>query len=78
MTVELVIDVEIVDLTEAEATEITGRTPAWVKAFPVEDVKRAYLDRIWLPGRDFHLPSSANHSGMSPVSSSIGECVGIR
>jgi hypothetical protein len=49
VTVEPVVDAEIVDLTEHEATKITGRIRAWVKAFPAEDVKRAYFGRIWLP-----------------------------
>jgi hypothetical protein len=49
VTVEPVIGAEIVDLTEDEATKITGRIRAWVKAFPAEDVKRAYFGRVWLP-----------------------------
>ncbi|MGO9032635.1 hypothetical protein [Mycobacterium sp.] len=49
MTVEPVVNAEIVDLTEDEATKITGRIRTWVKAFPAEDVKRAYFGRIWLP-----------------------------
>jgi hypothetical protein len=44
----LVVDAEIVDLTEDEATAVTGRIRTWVKACPIEDVKRAYMGRVWL------------------------------
>jgi hypothetical protein len=42
------IDAEIVDLTADEADQITGRIRQWVNAFPADDVKTAYLGRIWL------------------------------
>jgi hypothetical protein len=44
----LVVDAEIVDLTSDEAAKITSRIRTWVKAFPAEDVKRAYFGRVWL------------------------------
>jgi hypothetical protein len=35
-------------ITEDEAQQITSRIREWVKAFLVEDVKRAYEGRIWI------------------------------
>lgn len=49
MSDEQPVDAEVVDdLTATEATEITRRIRAWVREFPLEDVKRAFFGRIWI------------------------------
>jgi hypothetical protein len=35
-------------LAEFDARQITSRIRQWVKAFPADDVKRAFFGRIWL------------------------------
>lgn len=45
---ELVMDAEIVDLTTDEAVRVTGRIRAWVNAYPIDEIKRAYFGRVWL------------------------------
>lgn len=42
------LDGQVADLTTNEAQQITGRIRAWVNAYPLDDVKRAYFGRVWL------------------------------
>ena len=43
------LDPEVIsDLTTDEATQITSCIRTWVKACPIEDIKRAYFGRVWL------------------------------